>query len=238
MAGACFVLTATLGITGYGRQPEDNNKEQDRLVNCGIVMQEIMDVPDTIPRDLLDKCECVIIIPSVKKLAFGIGGSYGRGAMLCRTGKAFRGPWGAPAMYALEGGSFGFQIGAEATDLVLMVMNRAGVDSILRSKVKLGAGASIAAGPVGRDAAAATDAYMKAQILSYSRSRGLFAGISLAGSTIRPDDDATEQVYGRRLKARDIVLGKNIAVPSTGRNLVNVLDKYAPRNESKRASMQ
>jgi lipid-binding SYLF domain-containing protein len=217
---------------------EKLNKEQKRLEECGVVMQEVLNVPDNIPHELLEKSECVIVIPSVRKLALGVGASYGRGAMVCRTGEKFRGPWGAPAMYALEGGSVGFQIGGEATDLILLVMNDRGMESILSSKVKLGADASVAAGPKGRDASADTDAWMRAEILSYSRSRGLFAGISLEGSTLRPDDEASELVYGHAIKAKDIVRGENMSVPGTGRHLVNVLQKSAPRNESERASNQ
>ncbi|HET9376996.1 MAG TPA: lipid-binding SYLF domain-containing protein, partial [Chthoniobacterales bacterium] len=190
---------------------------------------------DNIPQELLEKAECVIVFPSVKKLAFGVGASYGRGAMVCRKGEHFKGPWGSPAMYALEGGSVGFQIGGEATDLILLVMNDRGMESILSSKVKLGADASVAGGPKGRDASANTDAWMRAEILSYSRSRGVFAGISLEGSTLRPDDDASEQVYGRAIKAKDIVRSRTMIVPVTGRHLVNSLDKGAPRNESERA---
>jgi lipid-binding SYLF domain-containing protein len=209
------------------------NKEQRRLENSGVVMQEIMNTPENIPQEVIEKAECVIVFPSVLKAAFIVGASYGRGAMVCRSGADFRGPWGAPAMYALEGGSVGFQIGGEATDLVLLVMNHRGASSILESKVKLGGDASVAAGPVGRDAAANTDAYMRAEILSYSRSRGLFAGISLEGSTLRPDNDATADVYGRKLTAREIVLGGNVRVPKSGRHLVAVLQKNSPRNESK-----
>jgi SH3 domain-containing YSC84-like protein 1 len=211
------------------------NKEQKRLEECGVVMQEVLNVPDNIPHELLEKAECVIVVPSVKKLAFGIGGDYGRGAMVCRTGEHFRGRWGAPAMYALEGASVGFQIGGEATDLILLVMNNRGMDSILSSKVKLGADASVAAGPQGRDASADTDAWMRAEILSYSRSRGVFAGISLEGSTIRPDD-ASADVHGHSIKAKDIVRGQHVGVPGTGRHLVNVLQRNAPHNESERAS--
>jgi SH3 domain-containing YSC84-like protein 1 len=212
------------------------NKEQNRLENCGVVMQEIVNVPDNIPQELLEKADCVIVFPSVMKAAFVVGGSYGRGAMVCRSGKEFKGPWGAPAMYALEGGSVGFQIGGEATDLILLVMNQRGADSILSSKVKLGADASAAAGPKGRDASADTDAYMRSEILSYSRSRGLFAGISLEGSTLRPDDDASADVYGRKLTAREIVTGGNTQTPASGRHLVAVLEKSAPRNESKESA--
>jgi lipid-binding SYLF domain-containing protein len=191
-------------------------------------------VPDNIPQELMEKAECVVVFPSLLKAAFGIGGSYARGAMVCRTGAHFNGPWGAPAMYALEGGSIGFQLGGEATDVVLLVMNDRGMASILDSKVKLGADASAAAGPKGRTASAETDAYMRAEILSYSRARGLFAGISLEGSTIRPDNDANKDVYGRKLTARDIVMGGKARTPASGQKLVGVLQKHAPRNESER----
>jgi len=212
------------------------NKEQKRLENSGVVMEEIMNTPENIPQELLEKAECVIVFPSVLKAAFGVGGSYGRGAMVCRTGAGFKGPWGAPAMYALEGGSFGFQLGGQATDLVLLVMNDRGADSILSSKVKLGADVSAAAGPKGRDASADTDAYLRAEILSFSRSRGLFAGISLEGSTLRPDNEANEQVYGHKISSREIVQGKDIVVPVSGRRLVRILQKDSPRNESAKAS--
>jgi lipid-binding SYLF domain-containing protein len=214
-----------------------NNREQRRLENSGVVMQEIMNTPENIPQVVLEKAECVIVFPSVLKAAFVVGASYGRGAMVCRTGEHFRGPWGAPAMFALEGGSFGFQIGGQATDLVLLIMNERGASSILNSKIKLGGDASVAAGPVGRDAAANTDAYMRAEILSYSRTRGLFAGISLEGSSLRPDDDATADVYGRTLTAREIVLDGNFRVPASGRHLVAVLQKGSPHNESKQSAI-
>jgi len=230
VAAACLTLAA--GVV----YAQDLNKEQKRLEEAGVVMQEVLNIPDNIPHDLLEKAECVIVFPSVKKLAFGVGAEYGRGAMVCRTGEKFRGPWGAPAMYALEGGSFGFQIGGEATDLILLVMNDRGMESILSSKVKLGGDASVAGGPKGRDASADTDAWMRAEILSYSRSQGLFAGVSLAGTTLRPDDEASEQVYGRAIKAKDIVRSEKMAVPATGRHLVDVLQKSAPRNESERPS--
>ena len=231
-----MVTAACLTLAAGAVYAQKLNKEQKRLEESGVVMQEVLNIPDNIPHELLEKAECVIVIPSVRKLAFGVGASYGRGAMVCRTGEKFRGPWGAPAMYALEGGSVGFQIGGEATDLILLVMNDRGMESILSSKVKLGADASIAGGPKGRDASADTDAWMRAEILSYSRSRGVFAGISLEGSTLRPDDEASEQVYGHAIKAKDIVRGENMSVPGTGRNLVDVLQKSAPRNESERAA--
>jgi lipid-binding SYLF domain-containing protein len=223
----CFMFVAVPLCAG------ENEKETDRLENCGVVMGEILNIPDNIPQELLEKTDCVIVIPSVLKVAVGIGGSYGRGAMVCRTGKDFRGSWGAPAMYALEGGSFGLQLGGQSTDLVLLVMNERGASSILNSKVKLGAEISAVAGPKGRDAQAATDAYLRAEILSYSRSRGLFAGISLEGSTLRPDNDANERVYGRKITAKQIVLGDKVTIPETGRHLVEVLQKGVPRNESK-----
>jgi lipid-binding SYLF domain-containing protein len=226
--GVCILFVASSAFAG--------NKEQERLENSGTVLQEVMDVPDNIPQDLLEKAECIIVFPSVLKAAFVVGGSYGRGAMVCRTGQHFTGPWGAPAMYALEGGSVGFQIGGQATDLVLLIMNERGAASILDSKIKIGADASAAAGPKGRDASADTDAYMRAEILSYSRSRGLFAGISLEGSTLRPDDDASADVYGRKLTAREIVLGGKTSIPPSGQHLVRVLQKSAPHNESEKAA--
>jgi lipid-binding SYLF domain-containing protein len=231
-----LVTAACLTLVAGAVYAAKLNKEQRRLEECGVVMSEILHVPDDIPQDLLNKAECVIVVPSVKKLAFGIGAEYGRGAMVCRTGEHFRGAWGAPAMYALEGASIGFQIGGEGTDLVLLVMNARGMDSILSSKVKLGGDASVAAGPKGRTASADTDAWMRAEILSYSRSQGIFAGVSLEGSTIRPDDDASADVYGRPMKASEIVRGEHTGVPETGRRLVNVLEKHSPVNESKRAS--
>jgi SH3 domain-containing YSC84-like protein 1 len=231
LIGAACITIAAVSVFA-----SDLNKEQKRLEESGVVMQEVLNVPDNIPHELLEKAECVIVFPNLMKAAFVVGAQYGRGAMVCRTGEKFRGPWGAPAMYALEGGSIGFQIGGEATDLILLVMNDRGMESILSSKVKLGADASIAAGPKGRDASADTDAWMRAEILSYSRSRGLFAGISLEGSTIRPDDDASADVYGHPMRAKDIVRGNSTHVPSTGRHLVDVLQRSAPRNESERAS--
>lgn len=229
--GVCIMFAATTLFAA-------NNKEQDRLENSGTVMEEVMGIPDNIPHDLLQKADCVIVFPSVLKAAFFVGGSYARGAMLCRSGEHFDGPWGSPAMVALEGGSLGFQFGAQATDLVLLVMNERGASSILNSQVKLGADASAAAGPVGRDASANTDAYMRADVLSYSRSRGLFAGISLTGASLRPDDDASADVYGRTITAKEIVLSGKVDVPECGRHLVHVLQTNAPHNEAERAATQ
>jgi SH3 domain-containing YSC84-like protein 1 len=207
-------------------------KVDDRLRDSGRVLKEILDVPDSIPQELLDKADCVVVFPSVLKAAFIVGGSYGRGVMSCRQGQDFRGPWGAPTMMALEGGSFGFQIGGQATDFVLLVMNESGASGILASKVKLGADASIAAGPVGRDASADTDATLRAEILSYSRARGLFAGVSLEGSTIRPDNGDNRQVYGEKVSARDIVLSKAVAVPPAAESLISTLDAKTPKHKS------
>ena len=207
----------------------DETKDDDRLRNCGTVLKEILDVPDNIPQDLLDKADCVVVFPSVLKAAFIVGGSYGRGAMTCRQGDDFKGPWGAPTMMALEGGSFGFQIGGQATDFVLLVMNERGARGILASKVKLGGDASVAAGPVGRDASADTDATLRAEILSYSRARGLFAGVSLEGSTIRPDNGDNTRLYGRKVPAREIALSGKIAVPPAARQLISTLDARTPR---------
>jgi len=210
----------------------DSQKETERLENSGSVLEEILNIPDDIPQDLLDKAECVVIFPSVIKFAIGLGGSYGRGAMICRGGQHFTGPWGAPSMAALEGGSFGFQLGGKATDFVLLIMNPRGATSILKSKVKLGAGASAAAGPKGRDASAATDATLRAEILSYSRSRGLFAGISLDGSTLRPDNDGNARLYGKKLTATQIVRDGAVSIPPSAQKMVGLLSKKSPKNDS------
>ncbi len=216
----------------------DNDRVTDRLENSGTVMEEIMNIPDSIPQDLLDKAECVIVFPSVLKAAFGIGGSYGRGAMTCRSGEHFTGPWGAPSMMALEAGSFGFQLGGQATDFVLLVMNPRGATAILSSKVKLGADMAAAAGPKGRDAAADTDVTMRAEILTYSRSRGLFAGISLEGSTLRPDNDGNEKLYGKKVTATDIIRKGAVPIPPSGHKLVSLLEKKSPKNHSDPESLK
>jgi lipid-binding SYLF domain-containing protein len=210
----------------------DDRKEKERLENCGLVVQEIMDIPDDIPQDLIDKAYCVIVYPSVLKGAFIFGGSYGRGSMTCRTGEHFNGPWSAPTMMALEGGSFGFQIGGQATDFVLLVMNERGARAILSSKVKLGGDASAAAGPKGRTAEASTDVTLRAEILSYSRARGLFAGISLAGSTVRPDNRANEQVYKKDVTAQDIIFKGVVPVPPAAQQFISYLNKKSPKNLS------
>ncbi len=203
--------------------------EQDRLRNAGKVMQEILNVPDDIPQDLIDKARCVVVMPSVVKAAFVVGGSYGRGAMVCRTGKDFTGPWGAPAMYALEGASVGLQIGGEATDFVFLVMNDRGAGSLLHTKVKLGADISAAAGPKGRSASADTDAYMRAEILSYSRARGVFAGVSLDGSTLRPDGDANRKLYGESASAAKIITESGVTAPAAAHDLIEALQKASPQ---------
>jgi SH3 domain-containing YSC84-like protein 1 len=226
--------TAVIGLltlapwAAAGPKPDDA-KEVERMQNSGKVIQEILDIPDDIPQDTLDKARCVVVLPSVLKAAFIAGGSYGRGVMVCRTGKNFTGSWGAPAMYALEGGSFGLQIGGEATDFVILVMNDRGVDSLLHSKVKLGGDASVAAGPVGRTASADTDAYMRSEMLSYSRARGVFAGLSLEGSTLRPDDDANHRVYGNDASAAKIITESKLAAPEAGKHLVARLQKASPQ---------
>ncbi|HWG57769.1 MAG TPA: lipid-binding SYLF domain-containing protein [Candidatus Acidoferrales bacterium] len=209
---------------------KNQSKEESRLQNAGEVLKEILNVPDDIPQNLLDKADCVIVMPSVLKAAFGFGGSYGRGAMTCRSGNDFRGPWGAPTMMALEGGSWGLQLGGQATDFVLLIMNPRGASSILTSKVKLGADAAAAAGPKGRNAQADTDATMRAEVLTYSRSRGLFAGISLEGSTLRPDNSANQQIYGKKIDARDIVLHGTVPVPPAAKTLIQTLNQHSPKN--------
>jgi SH3 domain-containing YSC84-like protein 1 len=231
---ACM-LTALLmaqPLLSAAASAADQEKDDDRLRNCGTVLKEILNVPEDIPHDLLDKADCVVVYPSVLKAAFIVGGSYGRGAMTCRKGQNFRGPWGPPTMMALEGGSFGLQIGGEATDFILLVMNESGARGILAGKVKLGGDASVAAGPVGRDASAETDVTMRSEILSYSRARGVFAGLSLEGSTIRPDNSANEQIYGRKLAAKDIVLLDRVRVPEAARQLISTLDAKTPHHKA------
>jgi SH3 domain-containing YSC84-like protein 1 len=224
------VLFVVSPVLAEAASASDQTKDDDRLKNCGTVLKEILDVPDDIPQDLLDKADCVVVFPSVLKAAFIVGASYGRGAMSCRRGENFRGPWGAPTMMALEGGSFGFQIGGEATDFVLLVMNERGASGILASKVKLGGDASVAAGPVGRDASAESDATLRAEILSYSRARGLFAGVSLEGSTVRPDNGDNQRVYGRKIPAKDIVLSGKVSIPPAARQMVSTLDTRTPKH--------
>jgi SH3 domain-containing YSC84-like protein 1 len=226
----CALLTSAFAA--------DAEKEEDRVKDSGQVLKEILNIPDDIPQDLLDRAECIVVLPSVKKGAFGIGGSYGRGVMICRSGMHFTGPWGPPAMYALEGVSIGFQLGGQATDFVLLVMNPSGAKSLLSSKVKLGADASAAAGPKGRTAEGATDVVMKAEILSYSRNKGLFAGVSLEGSTLRSDGSANEKLYGRSLSAKDIIRGGKVKVPPSAAELVALLNKKTPKNRSDPKSLQ
>ena len=232
------LLSPLLVLAMIGLPLSAQDKETERLENCGTVLKEILDIPDDIPQDLLDKSECVIVYPSVLKAAFVIGGSYGRGAMTCRTGEHYTGPWSAPTMMALEGGSIGFQIGGQATDFVLLVMNARGAHSILSNKVKLGADASVAAGPKGRNASAETDVTMRAEVLSYSRARGLFAGISLEGSTVRPDNDGNEKVYGKKLEAESIIFKGAVAVPPSAQSMIAYLNQKSPKNLSEPSSLK
>jgi lipid-binding SYLF domain-containing protein len=232
------LLTLLLACACLPLALADNEKEQERVKESGAVLKEILNIPDDIPQDLLDKAECLVVLPSVKKGAFGIGGSFGRGVMICRSGQHYTGPWGPPAMYALEGVNIGFQLGGEATDFVLLVMNPKGARSLLSSKVKLGADASAAAGPKGRSGEAATDVVMNAEILSYSRAKGLFAGISLEGSTLRSDGGANEKLYGRKLTAKDIIRLGKVKTPACAQELVALLDKKSPKNHSEPKSLQ
>jgi lipid-binding SYLF domain-containing protein len=220
-------LLVMVGAPAFGQK-----KEQDRVANAGNVMKEILNIPDDIPQSVIDKADCVVVLPSVLKFAIGVGGSYGRGVMTCRGGEDFKGHWGAPTMMALEGGSFGLQLGGQATDFVLLLMSPRSAKSILTSKVKLGGDASAAAGPVGRNASAETDASLRAEILSYSRARGLFAGISLAGSTLRADNDANKSLYGKELDAQDIVFKGVVAAPPSAELLLSELNKKSPVNKS------
>src|SRR5579863_4611746 len=232
---ACLVVVLMSSIGVFAANDEH---EQERVKDAGVVLKEILNIPDDIPQDLLDKAECVVILPSVKKGAFGIGGSYGRGVMVCRSGEHYKGKWGAPALYALEGISIGFQLGGQATDFVLLVMNPKGAESLLYSKVKLGADASAAAGPKGRTAEGATDIVMDAEILSYSRSKGLFAGVSLEGSTLRSDGGANENLYGKKLTAKEIIREGKVGVPACARELVSLLNTKSPENKSDPKSLE
>jgi lipid-binding SYLF domain-containing protein len=225
---AVSLIVMLIPISAFGQ-----TKEKDRVANAGTVMQEIVNIPDDIPQSVLDKADCVVVLPSVLKFAIGIGGSYGRGVMTCRGGKDFRGPWGAPTMMALEGGSFGLQLGGQATDFVLLLMSPRSAENILVSKVKLGGDVSAAAGPVGRTASAETDATLRAEILSYSRARGLFAGISLAGSTLRADNAANKNLYGKEVSAQDIVFKRAVATPAAAELLLATLNRKSPTNKSK-----
>lgn len=233
-----FVLLLVVALAPVASFASKGEKERDRLESAGTVLKEILDIPDNIPKDLLDRAECVIVLPGVKKLALGVGGSFGRGAMTCRSGAHFTGPWGPPAMYALEGANIGFQLGGQETDFVLLVMNPKGALSLLSSKVKLGADASAAAGPKGRTAEADTDIVMKAEVLSYSRARGLFAGISLEGSTLRSDGGANENLYGRTLTAKQIIQQHRVATPASASLLISTLNRKTPRNLSDKKSLQ
>jgi lipid-binding SYLF domain-containing protein len=226
-----FVAIFAFAPCSFARSAEYSKAEQ-RIETATTTMQEILDMRDAIPRDLLAKARCIIVMPSVLKAAFVVGGSYGRGTMTCRKGEDFSGQWGPPAMYALEGGSVGFQIGGEATDYAFLVMNNRGARSLLHSKVKLGADASVAAGPVGRSLAADTDAYVRSEILSYSRARGVFAGVSLEGSTLRPDNKANRELYGRSLSAEEIIRGSEVTIPKSARDFIALLDKAAPQRKT------
>lgn len=226
------VLLVALVVSTVSYAKDTKEKQEERLKNAGMVMSEILNVPDDIPQDLLDKAKCVVVIPSVVKAAFIVGGSYGRGTMACRSGNRFSGGWGSPAMMVLEGGSVGFQIGGEATDFVLLIMNEHGANSLLHSKVKLGGDLSAAAGPVGRTAEANTDAYMRAEILTYSRARGLFAGVSLEGASLRPDDEGNEALYGKDFSAEKIVMGPSPTPPPAAHELLALLEKASPTSRA------
>jgi len=233
IVGLAVVLVASVAAFAA-----NDAHEEERVKDSGVVLKEILNIPDDIPQDLLDKAECIVVLPSVKKGAFGIGGSYGRGVMVCRSGPHYKGKWGAPALYALEGVSIGFQLGGQATDFVLLVMNPKGAKSLLSSKVKLGADASAAAGPKGRTAEGATDIVMNAEILSYSRNKGLFAGVSLEGSTLRSDGSANEKLYGRKLSAKEIIAEGKVGVPASANELVSLLDQKSPVNRSDPKSLE
>ncbi len=203
-----------------------------RLKKAADVVTAIMRAPDqSIPQGILNKAVCVAVVPGYMKAAFGFGGSFGRGALVCRRGGT--GPWGPPAMFTLGGPSIGFQIGGSSSDVVLLVMNGDGARKLLQSKVKLGVDAAVAGGPVGRNAQASTDALMHAEILSYSRSRGAFAGISLGGAIIKQDGDSDRRLYGRKVTAQDILFKNEVGIPAPARPLDAVLTKYSPHGGQK-----
>jgi lipid-binding SYLF domain-containing protein len=218
-----FLATSILCFPQDQQKEERGKTERERVTESGDVLKQILDMPDKgVPLSVLRDSRCVIIMPSVKKLALGIGATYGRGVMTCRTGDDYKGPWSAPIMMASSGGNIGFQIGGEATDFVIIAMNDQGAKSLVSNKVKLGADASVAAGPVGRTAEASTNASMKAQMLSYSRSRGVFGGVSLSGATLRPDGDANENLYGRKVTPQEIMAGK-VTMPPEAEKLIGTL---------------
>lgn len=217
-------LLVVMTLPSFGQE-----KEEERVKNAGQVLSEIMNIPDNIPQSVIDKAYCVVVLPGVLKAAFIVGGSYGRGVMTCRGGQNFKGPWTAPTMMALEGGSFGLQLGGESTDFVLLLMSSKSAESMLKSKVKLGGDASAAAGPVGRTATAETDVKLNAEILSYSRAKGLFAGVSLAGSTLRPDNDGNKKLYGKDVTAQDIVFEHAVPPPASATLLLKTLDRRSPK---------
>ena len=225
-----LLITVVLsGSLALARPADEKRQDQQVVENAGDVMQQVLSIPDDIPRSILDRARCVAVMPSVFKAAFLAGGSYGRGVMVCRSGKNFDGPWGAPAMYVLEAGSFGLQIGGEAIDFVILVMNEQAVQTLLNGKIQLGGDASIAAGPTGRTAAISTDTYAKAEFLSYSRSKGVFAGLSLEGSSLRPDDNANHRLYGEDASAAKILTGSESGAPASAKQLLSVLEKASPQ---------
>lgn len=208
-------------------------KQMERLQAAHEVFQQIMDTPDKgIPQDLLARSVCIGIIPSVKKVAFVVGGSHGAGYVICRTAEG-TGPWGPPSGFSMSGGSFGLQIGASETDFVLLFMNRDGMRKLLEDKFTLGADASVAAGPVGRTAAADTDAEMTAKVLSYSRSKGVFAGIALDGAVLKPSSEDNEALYGRAISPKELLMDSHVSAPASARPLLALLEKYSATQTKK-----
>ena len=225
MVGLCLSFTGIVSA-------DDNAKEQERVKESGTVMQELANASSGVPIGLLNKAECVIVLPSVKKAGFIVGASYGRGVMTCRGGANFKGPWSAPTMMQSTGGSFGLQAGGQATDFVVLVMNEKGARALMKGKAKLGADASVAAGPVGRDAEASTNAAMSAEMLSYSRAQGVFAGVSLAGASLGPDESANEKLYGKKVDATQIIAGSAGPAPASAKQLLDVLTAKSPTKVS------
>jgi SH3 domain-containing YSC84-like protein 1 len=225
--GVMCVIAPSLAKAG-----NNGETEQGRVKASGEVLKELIDSPSGIPTGLLNKSECVIILPSVKKAGFIVGASYGRGIMSCRQGGHFDGAWSAPIMMQSSGGSFGLQAGGQATDFVVLVMNDKGARALMHGKAKLGADASVAAGPVGRDAEASTNASMSAEMLSYSRAQGVFAGVSLSGTSLGPDGGANENLYGKKISADQIFAG-SIPAPAAAQDLMSTLQEKSPKNASR-----
>jgi SH3 domain-containing YSC84-like protein 1 len=226
-----ILLCVCMPLVMAADDKDDKDTEQARVKTSGEVLKDLLSKPNGIPLSVLSKSECVVVLPSVKKAGFIIAGQYGRGVMTCRSGENFDGNWSAPIMMQSSGGSVGFQAGGQATDFVILIMNDKGARAVMDGKAKLGADASIAAGPVGRDAEASTNGAMSAQMLSYSRAQGVFAGVSLSGTSLGPDSDANEKIYGQKISGKQI-FGGTVQPPASADVLLSTLQEKSPKNAS------